>query len=103
MWSYQAIWTLSALPGVVAWNLLRTAGRFAEYDADRYAVQSGPRHSAKGELQLTEQVDQFAAVLATAASGSSSDSLGLLPVSGEHPSVDRRIKRLKKLALRPPL
>ncbi len=100
-------WTLVALPGWVAWVVLRWGWRTAEYDADRFA-RSRDAHRAALEEALDREAlrhqqwrlrprderlrDIWRALKDRVAE---QRALGYLPVPNEHPSPRRRLRRLR--------
>jgi Zn-dependent protease with chaperone function len=99
----RLLFTVAALPGWLAWVLLRFSWRTAEYDADRFACQSGNRTALAAALSRHAQLrlerrpkrwrDRVAKGWQRVGQGR---ALGYLPVPNEHPTPERRLKRLRR-------
>lgn len=99
----RTLFTLAAVPGWLAWMLLRWGWRTAEYDADRFAYMSGNgemleavllRHQARRQARRPRRWrDRVQMGMDRVEQGR---ALGYLPIPNEHPSPGRRLKRLKR-------
>jgi Zn-dependent protease with chaperone function len=105
--SARVIWSVAALPGWLAWVVLRSGWRTAEYDADRFACQSGDSETLKlalirhKGLREVGRPKEWRGRLRAAWEGAKARteqgrSLGYLPVPNEHPSPERRLARIKR-------
>lgn len=98
----RALFSLLALPGWLAWLVLRWGWRSAEYDADRFACVSGHGEALAAALDRHEETrlerrpkhwrDRLAKGWERIDQGR---ALGYLPVPNEHPIPRRRIDRLE--------
>jgi Zn-dependent protease with chaperone function len=98
----RLLFSLAALPGWLAWVVLRLGWRTAEYDADRFACVSGNsemlavalrRHELlRQETRPSRWQDRISRGWERIAQGR---ALGYLPVPNEHPIPKRRLMRLK--------
>jgi Zn-dependent protease with chaperone function len=98
----RAIFSLLALPGWLAWVVLRLGWRTAEYDADRFACVSGNGETLAIALQNHEKrrqeirprswQDLVSKGRQRLAQGR---GLGYLPVPNEHPTPKRRLKQVE--------
>ena len=99
----RALFSLLALPGWLAWLVLRWGWRAAEYDADRFACVSGHGEELAAALQRHEEIrlarrprhwrDLLEKGWERIEQGR---ALGYLPVPNEHPIPRRRIDRLEE-------
>jgi Zn-dependent protease with chaperone function len=99
----RALFTLAALPGWLAWVVLRCAWRTAEYDADRYACASGHGNTLAEALRRHKRIheerqpkrwqDRLDKGQERPPQGR---GLGYLPVPNEHPTPARRLERLEE-------
>jgi Zn-dependent protease with chaperone function len=99
----RALFSLLALPGWLAWLVLRWGWRTAEYDADRFACASGNGEALAAALGQHEKIrqerrpkrwqDRMAQGWERLPQGR---ALGYLPVPNEHPTPKRRLKHLKE-------
>jgi Zn-dependent protease with chaperone function len=99
----RLLFTILALPGWLAWTLLRLTWRTAEYDADRFACQSGQRQALQLALERHDRLhqarrprrwtDRIAKGWERVGQGR---ALGYLPVPNEHPLPARRLRKLPR-------
>jgi Zn-dependent protease with chaperone function len=99
----RVVWTVCALPGWLAWVVLRFGWRIAEYDADRFVFLSGEGEALRialerrqaqwrsGRLTWREIHDALSVRLRDGR------SIGYLPIPNEHPSPRRRLDHLEHL------
>jgi Zn-dependent protease with chaperone function len=101
----RGLFTLLALPGWVAWVTLRYVWRTAEYDADRFAYQSGlgePLEAAlvkHMEIRARRRPRSCRELIRKGferVQVEQGRALGYLPVPNEHPTPGRRLKRLRR-------
>ncbi|HYM45096.1 MAG TPA: M48 family metalloprotease [Solirubrobacteraceae bacterium] len=103
----RLLFTAGSVSGWLAWVVLRLGWRTAEYDADRFACQSGNRDTlvqalerhkrprdAKREESWQKRLQEGLASAWLRVEGPR--SLGYLPIPNEHPSPERRLKRLDR-------
>jgi len=99
----RSAYSLFAIPGWLAWVVLRLGWRTAEYDADRFVCAAGygkqleealkreeARRLAVQPKKWSEYMDRARARL------HEGRGLGFLPVPNEHPLPMRRLKRVEK-------
>jgi Zn-dependent protease with chaperone function len=94
---------LAALPGWLAWVVLRLGWRTAEYDADRFACVSGHGDTLTAALHRHKEIwekrqperwrDRLGKGRERPPQGR---GLGYLPVPNEHPTPERRLERLEE-------
>jgi Zn-dependent protease with chaperone function len=99
----RAGWTVLALPGWIAWCLLRWLWRTAEYDADRFACQSEHGSALEAALRrhdASHKEQRPARWQDRVRKGwdrvGERRALGYLPIPNEHPSPERRIRKLRR-------
>jgi Zn-dependent protease with chaperone function len=99
----RALFSLAAMPGWLAWLILRWGWRTAEYDADRFACVSGHGKELAAALDRHEEIRKEKRPTGwkgRIAKGweriGQGRGLGYLPVPNEHPIPKRRVKRMKK-------
>jgi len=103
-WVARVGFSIVALPGWLAWVVLRIFWRTAEYDADRFACVARHGETLATALHKAEQrreeaqprrwrdyLDRYRRRLRYGR------SLGLLPVPNEHPTPERRLRRVEDL------
>jgi Zn-dependent protease with chaperone function len=98
----RVAFSVIALPGWLAWVVLRVFWRTAEYDADRFACASGHGETLavalrkakrrREEAQPRRWRDYLEGARRRLHQGR---GLGLLPVPNEHPTPERRLERVK--------
>jgi Zn-dependent protease with chaperone function len=98
----RALFSVIALPGWLAWVVLRVFWRTAEYDADRFACVSGHGETLKVALRRADrqrdeaQPRQWGEYLEGCRRRlRQGRGLGLLPVPNEHPTPRRRLHRVE--------
>jgi Zn-dependent protease with chaperone function len=96
-------YSVLALPGWLAWVLLRLGWRAAEYDADRFACVSGygkelaaALKRAEAERQERQPRDYAGYLDAWRTRVTQRRCLGYLPVPNEHPLPRRRLDEVEK-------
>ena len=104
----RVAFTVAALPGWLAWVILRWGSRTAEYDADRFACKSGHGRSLVRALRRHEKRQEERQPKCWRERVSmgwqrleQGRAIGYLPVPNEHPTPSRRLKRVDK-SLSPP-
>lgn len=98
----RSAYSLFAIPGWVAWIVLRMGWRTAEYDADRFACTAGYGKQLEEALKREEdrrlamQPKEWKEYLERARGRlHEGRGLGFLPVPNEHPLPMRRLKRVE--------
>lgn len=98
----RAVFSIAALPGWLAWVVLRVFWRTAEYDADRFACGSGHGETLAVALRKAEQAREQAQpkkwrdyLEGWRCRLRQGRGLGLLPVPNEHPTPKRRLHRVE--------
>ncbi len=99
----RVLFTIAALPGWLAWVVLRLGWRTAEYDADRFACVSGNGEPLARALRQHEQRRQERRPKTWRDRLSKGGErlgqgrgLGYLPVPNEHPIPKRRLKHVEE-------
>jgi Zn-dependent protease with chaperone function len=98
----RGAFTVLALPGWIAWVLIRLAWRTAEYDADRFACKAGAADglgvSLEHERERVSQREHGPRALLRLALARVEEgrALGYLPLPNEHPSPSSREAAMRR-------